>query len=226
MQNNIYKPYYKANHKPTYTNKNSNHPPNFLKQLKKSIGNRLSETLSSKYLFDKSLKLYNDALKDSSFSNGLCYIENNNNPNNNNNNNNKKRKRKRKRICSIFLFSKSLNINIGKIFLQLLLKLFPKHRSKIYKTFKRNTVKTSYSCMKNIGSIISVHDQNIWNPTVKFYGCRCRVKNSYPFNSKTAGGVDITTLPRCGFSKKLSSNERVKPWVLSREEVEWRFERH
>ena len=37
FENNVYKPYRKANDKPTYQNKNSNHPPSILKQLSKSI---------------------------------------------------------------------------------------------------------------------------------------------------------------------------------------------
>ena len=83
LQNNVYKPYRKANDKPTYINKNSNHPPSILKQLTKSIEKRLSETSSSKDIFDKSLKLYQDALKDSGFCNDLRYVENNNNTNDN-----------------------------------------------------------------------------------------------------------------------------------------------
>ena len=40
----IYKPYRKPNNKPLYINKHSNHPPNILKQLLKSIEKRISET--------------------------------------------------------------------------------------------------------------------------------------------------------------------------------------
>ena len=45
---NVYKPYRKANDKTTYINKNSNHLPSILKQLTKSIEKRLSETSSTK----------------------------------------------------------------------------------------------------------------------------------------------------------------------------------
>ena len=75
LQNNGYKPYRKANDKPTNINKSSNHPLSIFKQLTKSIEKRLSETSSSKDIFDKSLKLYQDALKDSGFSNDLHYVE-------------------------------------------------------------------------------------------------------------------------------------------------------
>ena len=92
----------------------------FLKQLTKSIEKRLSETSSSKAIFDKSLKLYQDALKKSGFSNDLRYVQNKNNTNNN------KRKRKRKIIWFNSPFSKSVDTNIGKMFLHLLSKHFPK----------------------------------------------------------------------------------------------------
>ena len=163
LQNNVYKPYRKANDKPTYINKSSNHPPSILKQLTKSIEKRLSETSSSKDIFETFLKLYQDALKDSGFSNGLGYVENNNNTNNN------KQKRKRKIIWFNPPFSKSVKNNTGKIFLQLLLKHFAKNH-KMHKTFNRNTFKISYSYIKNIGFIISAHNQNILNPIVQFYG--------------------------------------------------------
>ena len=48
---------------PIYTNKNSNHPPNVLKQLPKSITKRFSEALSSEYIFNKSIKIYSKTLK-------------------------------------------------------------------------------------------------------------------------------------------------------------------
>ena len=177
LQSNVYKPYRKANDKPTYVNKSSNHPLSILKQLTESIEKRFSETASSKDIFDKSLKLYQDALKDSGYSNDFRYVENNNNTNDS------KRNRKRKIIWFNSPFFKSVKTNIGKIFLQLLSKHFPKNH-KMHKIFNRNTVKISYSCMKNIDSIISAHNRNILNSIVQSYGCNCRVKSSCPLNGE------------------------------------------
>ena len=118
LQNNVYKPYRKANDKSTYINKNSNHPPSVLKHLTKYIEKRLSETLSSKDIFDKSLKLYQDTLKDSGFGNDLHYVENNNNTNEN------KRNRKRNIIWFNPPFSNSIKTNIGKNFLTASIKAF------------------------------------------------------------------------------------------------------
>ena len=52
----------------------------------------------------------------------------------------------------------------------------------MHNVFNRNTVKISYSCMKNVDSIISAHNQNILNPIVQSYGCNCQVKSNWPLN--------------------------------------------
>ena len=57
LLNEIYKPYRKPNNKPLYINKHSNHPPNILKQLPKSIEKRISETLSNTDVFNRSNKI-------------------------------------------------------------------------------------------------------------------------------------------------------------------------
>ena len=177
LQNNVFKPNRKTNHKPTYINKNSNYPTSILKQFTKSIEKRLSETSSIKDIFNKSLKLYQDALKDSGFSNDLHHVENKNNTNDN------KQKRKGKITWFNPPFSKSVKTNIVKIFLQLLSKHFPKNH-KMHKIFHRNTVKVSYSCMKNIGYVISAHNRNILSSVIQSYGCNCRVKSICPRNGE------------------------------------------
>ena len=74
LENNVYKPFRKENNKPIYINKHSNHPPSILQQLPKSIKKRISETSSNKDIFDKSIKPYKNALKESGFSDTLNYI--------------------------------------------------------------------------------------------------------------------------------------------------------
>ena len=137
----------------------------------------LQNNVYKPYRFDKFLKLYQDALKDSDFSNDLSYIENNNTISDN------KRKTKRKIIWFNPPFSKSVKNNISKSFFQLLSKHFHKNHN-MHKSFNRNTVKISYSCMKNIASIILAHNRNILNPIVQSHGCNCRVKSSCPLNGE------------------------------------------
>ena len=57
LVNHIHKPHGKPNNKPLYINKHSNHPPNILKQLPKSIEKRISETLSNTDVFNRSNKI-------------------------------------------------------------------------------------------------------------------------------------------------------------------------
>ena len=69
------------------------------------------------------------------------------------------------------------------IFLKLLKKHFPTSHI-LHKIFNKNTVKISYSCMKNINSVISSHIKNILNPRTTPFGCNCRKKESCPLNGE------------------------------------------
>ena len=80
-------------------------------------------------------------------------------------------------------FSTNVKANIGKIFFKLLLKHFP-NTNKLYKIFTKNTVKISYSCMKNIGSIISAHNQRSLTPNSSSFGCNCKNKSNCPLEEK------------------------------------------
>ena len=127
------------NNKPIYLNKHSNHPPSIFKQLQKLIEKRISETSSNKGIFDESIKLYEDALKESGFSEALSYIAPTINK--------KQKNRKRKIIWFNPPFTRSVKSNIDWIFLHLLSKHFPRNHT-IHKIFNRNTVKISYSCLR------------------------------------------------------------------------------
>ena len=83
------------------------------------------------------------------------------------------------------LFNSKVNTNIGKIFLLLLNKHFPKHH-KYYKLFNKNNVKISYSCMQNMASVTENHHSNFLKdpaaPTPKM--CFCRQKSHSPLAEK------------------------------------------
>ena len=55
-------------------------------------------------------------------------------------------------------YSKNVETNVGKCFLSLIDKHFPKSNP-LHKIFNRNTIKLSYSCMGNIKTIISNHNK-------------------------------------------------------------------
>ena len=75
LAENNYKPYRKPNNKPLYLNVHSNHPPSVIKQLPMSIEKRISDTSSDKKVFDQSIHIYKEALKESGFKNNLTYVE-------------------------------------------------------------------------------------------------------------------------------------------------------
>ena len=74
LYNNLYKWYRRPNNKPISRNKRSNHFRNVLKQLPKSIAERISDTSWSKDIFNKSISFYKNALYESGFKEELKYM--------------------------------------------------------------------------------------------------------------------------------------------------------
>ena len=130
---------------------------------------------SDQHIFDESIKPCKDAFKKCGFSEILNYIAPTSNK--------KQKNRKQKTIWFNPPFSKSVKSNIGRIFLRLLSKHFPRNHT-MYKIFNRNTVKISYSCLRNISSISSFPNCKILWPKQKSFGCNCRVKNECPLNGE------------------------------------------
>ena len=94
----------------------------------------------------------------------LCLNSNHNNDNStykdslndSNNDNDSEMKRKREIMWFNPPHSKNIKTNVGKIFLNLVANHFPKHQ--MYRIIHKNTVETSYSCMRNISPVISLHN--------------------------------------------------------------------
>ena len=62
-----YKPYQKPDNKISYINVQSNHPPNIIKQLPKSIEQRLSNNSSNETIFNEASPLYEKALSEAAY---------------------------------------------------------------------------------------------------------------------------------------------------------------
>ena len=74
----------------------------------------------------------------------------------------------------------NVKTNIGKQFFKILKKHFPKS-SAFYKIFNKNTVKLSYSCMRNVASIISSKNKTLLKPdNSNTYSCNCKDKSTCP----------------------------------------------
>ena len=143
--------------------------------MPESIEKLISKTSSNKDIFDESIKPYKDAFKESGFSETLNYIA----P--------KANKEQKNRILKIIWFNppffRSVKSNIGRIFLRLISKHFPRNHT-MQKIFNRNTFKIKYSCLRNISFIISSHNRNILSPKQQSFGCDCRGKNEWQFNGE------------------------------------------
>ena len=167
LENGSFRPYRKDNKPPTYIHKDSNHPPHIKKELPKMISKRISQLSSSKEVFEAEAPVYNAALNNSGYTEGLQY--------NDVRAQHSRRTRKRKITWFNPPWNDAVATNVASKFLQLLDKYFPKN-SPLHKIFNRNTVKVSYSCMPNMASTISSHNKFVlgMNPAPAEGGCNCR----------------------------------------------------
>lgn len=80
-------------------------------------------------------------------------------------------------------FNKGVKTNIGRIFLNLVKKHFPKGCT-LHKLFNKNNVKVSYSCSRNMGSIIKAHNNQLLatKQQEQKKSCNCRKKHECPLS--------------------------------------------
>ena len=130
---------------------------------------------SDKIVFNNSKELFNNALSNSGFDRKIKFQSLTENKDCSRNKN-----RVWKNLWFKPLSSCNVAINIGKKFLFLLDKHFPKPRM-LSKVFNRNNVKVGYSSMPNVASIINAHNKKILNENIAkttCESCNYRVKAS------------------------------------------------
>jgi len=139
---NKFYPYRKPNEKPLYISAHSNHPESIIKQLPEMINKRINELSCNEEEFRKAKTTYESALSEAGYKYKIQYktIE-------------KRKNRPRKTIWFNPPFSLNVKTNIGKAFLKLVEKHFPKHH-KLSKIFNKNSIKLRYSCMDNMAKLI------------------------------------------------------------------------
>ena len=169
---------YKEGNIPLYVHKESNHPPSILRNIPESINKRLSEISSDKECFDSAKGVDQEALDRSGYHHKLSFTPSQPfHPRND--------RRQRNILWFNPPFSKNVATNVGKCFLSLIDKHFPKSNP-LNKIFNRNTIKLSYSCMGNVRTIISNHNKAEINKSVRTddqkKNCNCRNPNSYPMD--------------------------------------------
>ena len=110
--------------------------------------------------------------------------------------------------------SKIVKTNIGNKFFNLTKRNFPKHL-KIWKIFNKDTIKLSYSCFRNMSSVIASYNRRIIQPTSNNHGCNDRqtfyIDQSYqhPVNEIT----DISVLQKLHLN--YTADCRRKRYVIS-----------
>ena len=162
-----------------HINKKFNHPLSILQQIPKSISKSISEISSNEYIFNHEISYYENALKKSGYNVSLKYTL----TQNQDENNQQRKQRKWEIIWFKPKYSLNIKTNVGKLFLKLLDRHFPRAH-KFYKIFSHNTLKISYCCMENMGSIISYLSKQALKLCNTNYGCNCRKKESCLLDSK------------------------------------------
>ena len=176
LSRNTYEPYMKPNNFPVYVHKKSNHPPQIIKNIPKSVNRRLSAISSNKDIFDRAAKPYQEALNKSGYDYTLNFdppLEATSN----------RRKRSRKITYFNPPFSQNVKTKIGEKFFKILAKCFPEGHV-LRKIINKNTVKLAYRCMPNMKKVISCHnrivtDANRVQPTNPSM-CNCQQKQECP----------------------------------------------
>ena len=168
LNSKTFKPFRKANDSPCYINVDSNHPRMIKHNLPQMIANRISRLSSSKQIYDQEIPTYKHALETAGHTKNIAFQDI---PRNN-------RNRARNIIWFNPPYSESVKTNVGAKFLSLIDKHFK--NSPLGRYFNRRTVKVSYSCLPNIGSIISGHNRKIisqHNQTQASQQQKCNCRN-------------------------------------------------
>ena len=151
-----YEQYRKPNDRPQYINIDSNHPKSISKNIPSAVNKILNEISCNRDMFLKHIQEYQQALDESGYKNKLVYEEKNTQEGE------RKKKKNRKRKITWFNppFSNNLKTNLGREFIRIINKNFPKDNP-LSKIINTKTVKISYSCTANMHTIIQAHNKKI-----------------------------------------------------------------
>ena len=210
-----YSPYRKPNDETKYVNAKSNHPPSIIRGIPKAVNKRLSTISSSKKEFDEAKEPYQKALNESGYKYTLKFEEPTPQTAS-------KNRRRRNIIWYNPPWNEAVKTNVGKQFLALIDKHFPKSNP-LHTLLNRNTVKISYSCTKNIKAIIQTHNAKILNSDIDTpppnCNCQKKKKDQCPLNGNCQGQVDVV------YHAKLLEGEE-KEYIGSTVDFKKRFYSH
>ena len=178
LQNDFYRPYRKPNSEIIYVNKESNHPSHITREVPKMVNKRLQKLSKNSNAFDLEKEKYQAALRKSGYKHQLKFESNNTSK--------KNKTRKRKIIYFQPPFCKSVESNIGKLFLSLVRRTFTKDHP-LQKILNPRSIKLSYSCLANVKQIITSHNKKLMrghtDKKTSTKKCNCRNKKECPLNN-------------------------------------------
>ena len=174
LENESYGPFFKPGDKPIYVNSKSNHPPAILKNIPLAVNRRLSTISSSKEIFDREVQVHQNELNRAGYSHKLEFVKITPEP---------KRKGKKKQIWFNPPYSMNVKTNVGRKFLRLVDKHFPRG-SILYPLFNRSKLKVGYRCMPNMGQKINNHNSKLLTKRKEELKCNCRKKDECPLPGK------------------------------------------
>ena len=137
---------------PLYVHSQSNHPRSVLKNIPRSINDRLSKLSSNEEIFDAAVPPYQKAISDAGYSYQMKYQ-----PPAASQPPKKNRTRTRRIVWFNPPFSLNVESNIGKEFFQII-DNFPKNNI-LAPIINRSKVKMSYRTMKNMNQVVSSHNK-------------------------------------------------------------------
>ena len=147
------------------------------------IGKRISNRSSGQEQFDRVRNDYNQALKESGYSENIEYTEACK----------KKKSRKRKVVWYNPPFCLTVQTNIERIFINLVKKHFDK-KNPLTKLFNKNNMRVSYSCMPNMKDYINAHNKWILRNENENYitePCNCREPDDCPVKPDSCRSKNI-----------------------------------
>ena len=156
-----------------------NHPKTILKNIPAARNKRISALSSNEEMFNSVAPLFQEAIKNAGYSDILKYEPNTVMSNR------KKKSRKKPILWVNPPYSISVKTDVGKKFLKLIDKHFPK-TNPLHKIVNRKTVKISYRNTPNMKNIVNSHNQKILKSSEKQDSektCNC-TKSPCPIQGK------------------------------------------
>ena len=160
LEKEIFKPYRKPGDRPLYVHSQSNHPPLIIKNIPGGIERRLVQNSCNEEMFLQAIPDYQKELDRCGYAHKLVYSQ----PAQPNTKPPRRGRKARKVTWFNPPFSLDVETNMAMEFLKLVDWHFPPGHP-LHPICNRSTIKVSYRCLPNMGSIVAKHNSKILRST-------------------------------------------------------------